>query len=53
MGNLNHMMILRRLSRSYFGTERDSHKIGTGYIKTDITTGQGEVSPNVALDTPT
>jgi hypothetical protein len=53
MGNLNHMMILRRLSRNYFGTEQDSQKIGAGCIKPDITTGEREVSPNVTRDKPT
>ena len=41
-GQLKSYDDLRRLSRSYFGTEPDSQKLGAGCIKTDITTGRGE-----------
>jgi len=47
------MTILRRHSPSYSGTEPDSQAGGAVFIKTDITTCQVKVSPNITLDTQT
>jgi hypothetical protein len=41
------MMILRRHSPSCSWTGLDSRELGVGYIKTDITIGQGKASPNI------
>jgi hypothetical protein len=47
------MTILRRDLPSYSGTETDSQEVGTVCIKTDITTCQRKVSPNITLDMQT
>jgi hypothetical protein len=46
------MKILRRHSQNYPGTGPDSQKLGV-FIKTDIVTGLGKVSPNITLNMPT